>query len=262
MTAILRLCVLGLAVASVMSGCAPTVLSRTLPGGKAAAYGVEVSTRATVSARGEVQSVSVILPYAATVGASTMHDMIAHPPVLAVPFPQPVKDQTFFDHFEMDWMPMGHEPARYGTPHFDFHFYGVDPAAVAAVDCRNPAQPDPAVVPVGWATPVPPGLPDPTVMCVPQMGYHAIPLTEFSAPGEFHAGVFDQVMITGFYGGQLTFIEPMVTQAALERKADFTLPVPQPIHARATRFPRSFKATYDVSADTSTLTFVDFTPIS
>ncbi|GHF43267.1 hypothetical protein HNQ07_002002 [Deinococcus metalli] len=153
---------------------------------------------------------------------------------------------------------MGHEPDRYGPPHFDFHFYGVDTAAVAAVDCQDATQPDPATVPAGWAPPVPPGVPDPTVMCVPHMGYHALPLTEFSGPGQFQAGAFDQVMVAGFYRGQLTFIEPMVTLAALERKSDFVLPVPRPRLGRPTRYPTTFKGTYDAGTDSYTLTFSSF----
>lgn len=259
MTSPLCATLLGVAFASAVTGCAPTVLTQTVPGSSVPFNGSDVSTQAALSASGTVQSVSVTLPYAALASAPMSQDINAAHGMVAVPFPQAVKDQTFFDHFEMAWMPMGHEPARFSTPHFDFHFYGVAAAAVAAVDCKSAVQPALTAVPPGWAPPVPPGLPDPTVMCIPHMGYHAVPLTEFSAPGQFQAGVFDKVMITGFYGGQFTFIEPMVTQATLDRKADFTLPVPHsPALNRPTLFPSTFRATYDAAADTYTLTFSDF----
>lgn len=66
-------------------------------------------------------------------------------------------------------------------------------------------------------------------------------------------------MITGFYGGKLTFIEPMITHAALAWKADFTLPVQQPTGLDHTLlFPSTFNARYNAKSDTYTLTFADF----
>lgn len=251
--------VLALALTGILLGCTPALSTQTVAGETVMFNGAVVRTSAQLNQSGMVQSVSVTLPYAVVTNAPVAHDMTAPPVIAAVAFPAAVRAQTFFNHFEVDWMPMGHEPVRYGTPHFDFHFYSVDPAAVSAVDCRNATQPEMSRVPSGWLPPVPPGTPDPTSMCVPHMGYHALPRTEFKAPGVLQDGMFDQVMITGFYGGKLTFIEPMVTQAALARKTDFTLPVPQPTGlGRESLFPTTFDARYNASSETYTLTFAGF----
>jgi len=248
-----------LALIGTLLSCAPTLSTRTVTGDTVRFNGTSVSTSAQLDQRGIVQSVSVTLPYAMVTHAPMTHDMSAPPVIAAVPFPTAVRAQTFFDHFEVDWMPMGHQPARYGTPHFDFHFYGVDTAAVSAVDCRNAAQPEGSRVPNGWLPPVPPDTLDPTSACIPHMGYHALPRTEFKSPGHLRDGLFDQVMITGFYGGKLTFVEPMVSEAALARKVDFSLPVPQPTGLdHASLFPTTFNARYNASSDSYTLTFADF----
>lgn len=248
-----------LGLTATLISCAPTLSTRTIAGETVIFNGAAVSTSAQLNQSGVVQSVSVTLPYAVIANAPMTRDMTALPVIAAVDFPAAVRAQTFFNHFEVNWMPMGHEPVRYGTPHFDFHFYGVDQAAVTAVDCRNAAQPEFNRVPAGWFPPVPTGTPDPTSMCVPHMGYHALPATEFKAPGQLQDGMFDQVMITGFYGGKLTFIEPMVPQTALARKADFSLPVPQPTGLdRTSLFPTTFDARYNASSDTYTLTFAGF----
>ncbi|MFD1731896.1 hypothetical protein ACFSC4_13800 [Deinococcus malanensis] len=106
-------------------------------------------------------------------------------------------------------------------------------------------QINPADVPQGWAPPVPPGVP-PQAVCVPTMGFHSLPLSEFSAPGQIQPGLFDKVMIAGSYGGKLIFLEPMVTQQLLLNRQNFSLPVLMPRNlGRTTRYPTTFNAVYD-----------------
>ena len=160
-------------------------------------------------------------------------------------FPDVVKRTTFIDHLGLFWNPRGHEPeGRYDTPHFDFHFFGIPAEEAAAIDCTDLAQRDPALTAAGWVPPVPPGA-DPAAFCVPLMGFHSLPETEFRAPGEFQPGRFDKVMLGGEYKGRFTFVEPMVTKAVLDTRRGFSLPVPRPSNlGRATAYPTTFEASW------------------
>jgi Domain of unknown function (DUF5602) len=122
-----------------------------------------------------------------------------------------------FDHCELDWNPNGHEPLfAYGVPHFDFHFYLITPEEQAAV------IPGPDTVPVDLQY-IPQDYVS-GVMAVPDMGTH---WSDTTAP-EFNGQPFTATFIYGFYHGAMTFLEPMITQAFLETKTDFTLQIKQP----------------------------------
>lgn len=222
--------------------------------------GAKVTTWAKLDDKGVVKEVGFTIPYTSIEKSVASDGMHNHAPTIFIAdFPKQVSETTFINHFEFDWMPGGHEPARYMAPHFDFHFYGVDKAAVAAVDCSDATQPNPADLPEGWLPAAPPDMPDPRMACQPKMGYHSLPASEFGAMGP-KEGLFDKVMVAGFYGGKFTYLEPMVTKAALEKKESFTLPVPQPKVSvgRTTLFPTSFKATYDADAKAYDFVLGDF----
>ena len=124
---------------------------------------------------------------------------------------------TGFDHLEIDWNPVGHEPKEiYGLPHFDFHFYIVTAEAQAAVIGGPDTVAVPAkFVPLDYLS---------GVMAVPDMGVHWF---DTKAP-EFSGKKFDDSFIYGFYHGAMTFVEPMATTAFIATKSDFTLQVKQP----------------------------------
>jgi len=122
-----------------------------------------------------------------------------------------------FDHCEIDWNPQGHEPLfAYGVPHFDFHFYMITPQEQAAVIPGPDTIPvDPQYVPKDYVS---------GMMAVPDMGTH---WSDTTAP-EFNGQPFTATFIYGFYHGNMTFLEPMITKTFLETKTDFTLQVKQP----------------------------------
>jgi hypothetical protein len=117
-----------------------------------------------------------------------------------------------FDHVAVYWNPHGHEPPGvFDKPHFDFHFYMVDPAAVAAIDptradfpTRAAHLPDARYMPTDFVTP--PG--SLITNTVPGMGLHWLDPTAGLIPGVYD---FKQVMINGSYDGTYTFLEPMIT---------------------------------------------------
>jgi hypothetical protein len=172
--------------------------------------------------------------------------------VAVLDFPDAVKSSTFFNHFELNAEPEGHPPAQYGAAHFDLHFYAVPEAAVRQVAPPDPVAPAADRVPAGYAYPGPQAT-------VPEMGVHALPIAEL-APG---APPFTASMIVGFYNGEMTFLEPMVTQEKLLQKQSFTLDVPRPaVLGRSTRYPTRFAAIFDAQANAYHFVFTEFVSVA
>lgn len=129
---------------------------------------------------------------------------------------------TPFNHLGMGWNPDGHEPEMfYGEPHFDFHFYMMTPAEVAAIppydvdSLKFKNWPAPSYLPANYFN---------AGGGVPQMGAHWVDLTS----GEFNGQGFTQTFIYGSYDGKVTFYEPMITKEFLMNNANFERAIPQP----------------------------------
>lgn len=187
----------------------------------------------------------------ATVPAPSSTDTYTPGPLgafVSLPFPEAVQRETFLNHLELHWNPSGHEPERYGVPHFDFHFYGVPESEVRGVVPPETQAPAPERVPDTYAYPG-------VEAIVPQMGVHAIDRSEF-APG---AAPFGATMILGYWHGQMTFVEPMITQELLLRKEPIALTIPKPtVLGRTTRYPTQFTAVYDATRETYVCTLSEF----
>jgi hypothetical protein len=72
--------------------------------------------------------------------------------------PDAVQRQAGLTQLTVDWEADGHPPGAFMTPHFDFHFYGISPAEVAAIDCKDETKPP--ALPAACALPVIPLPPD------------------------------------------------------------------------------------------------------
>ena len=69
-------------------------------------------------------------------------EMVFPPPFVGVvPLPPDVAAATGFDHLGVNWEPHGHPPGAFLTPHFDFHFYTIDPGRVGSIDCADLSKP-------------------------------------------------------------------------------------------------------------------------
>lgn len=136
---------------------------------------------------------------------------------------------THFQPFgtaQLDWEPTGHAPAGiYDDPHFDFHLYYTDAAAVEAIgvgSCSNVGflsadawrkslKPMPAqCFPTGAFTN--------TALAVSGMGTHLVNVLspEFKMP--FHG--FGQTFIFGAYDGKINFVELMASLHWLRANAE------------------------------------------
>lgn len=142
----------------------------------------------------------------------------------------PKVDANLFNHVSLGWNPHGHEPEFiYGLPHFDFHFYNVSPAAVAAIPPYEVDSTGFLDLPAAHYLP-------PTYFYagggVPQMGTHWLDFTS----SELNGSAFTQTFIYGTYAGKVTFMEPMITKAFIEANPSFTRSIPQPAKVQKTGY--------------------------
>lgn len=231
------------------SGCGDDSSTRRVDGQTDRFAGADVSTFAILDSDGAVQQVGMTLPAVAIEGAKSITAVTA----LYLDFPKAVRETTFFDHFGLDWQPKGHEPQVFGSPHFDFHFYGIGQTEREAIDCKSEPKPSPEALPKGYVVLDTTTEPDGT--CVPKMGVHATTLQDL-VPN------FTEVFILGYHAGKLAFVEPMVDQAYLALKRPFEREVPRPDKlGRSTRWPASFELRYDADDEAFSLTFSDFSAI-
>ncbi len=101
---------------------------------------------------------------------------------------------------------------------------------------------------------------DPDGSCVPQMGVHALDVR--SPELQEDPEVFTTTLILGYHNGELTFIEPMVTQEYLINRLEWSWDVPRPnILGRSVLWPGLFEASYDSNLDKYNLEFSNFTAI-
>ena len=194
---------------------------------------------------GEVVEAGITIPLAIIENPPTRKGSGPAGAVAVLDFPPIVQQTTFLNHFELQWEKEGHEPPVFMVPHFDFHFYGVSPEAVLKVAAPDPSPPPAERIPAGFTYPG-------AEYTVPQMGVHAFRPADLEKP-------FTDVLIFGYYGGQMTFIEPMVTQETLlkQKPINYVVPVPASI-GNSTRFPKQFKIEYDPASGACHLKFSDF----
>jgi hypothetical protein len=220
----------------------------------------QVAGAGTVATWARVDRNDVVMEVGATIPLALAQNMSNLQPgtgpagaLVSLPFPAQVRSSTFFNHFQVQAEPEGHPPfPRYGAAHFDLHFYAVPEEQVRQVTAPDLTPPAPERVPAGYTYPG-------VEQAVPEMGVHALANAEF-APG---AAPFSATMVLGYYRGQMTFLEPMVTQALLLQRQSFTLPVPRPaVLGRSTRYPTRFTATFVPESNTYQFVFSDFVAVT
>lgn len=198
-----------------------------------------------VTQNGEVTEFGATVPIAAIQSAPMEGEMVFPPvPTAVIPLPPEVAQATGFNHLGVNWELHGHPPALFLTPHFDFHFYTIDPAAVDAIDCSDAEKP--AHLPARYSLPDIdiPGMGTLVGLCVPHMGMHGMPTDELNETEPFGAS-----MLVGYYAGKPMFLEPMISQAKLSEERSFTMEIPAvPAADAGVRWPTAFEAHYDADA--------------
>ena len=245
-----RLIVLALAF-GLVTACAGR---HTVDGGCQTVFGGEVCTWGVIDSN-RVVEFGATVPLATIENAPPTGDMVFPPLADAViALPRAVVRETGFNHFSLNWERHGHPPALFFTPHFDFHFYTVEPDAVQAIDCADLRKP--ARLPAAYALPdiEIPGMGTMIGLCVPGMGMHAMPAKEVQQASPFGASV-----LVGYYGQETIFLEPMISRAKLEEKKSMSVPVPVlPEPVPGLLWPSRFIAAYDAQTKTYRLVFSGF----
>lgn len=207
-------------------------------------FGTDVCTWGTM-AGDRVVEFGATVPLASLENAPTGGEFVFPPPFAAVvALPDEVASAIGFDHLAVNWEHMGHPPALFLTPHFDFHFYTIDAEQRQAIDCANLSKP--ARIPARYALPDLdiPGIGELVGLCVPTMGMHALPAHELEETDPFGAS-----MVVGYYQENLIFLEPMIAQAKLLEAQSFTMEVPAaPSVGPGVQWPTHFEAVYDAES--------------
>jgi hypothetical protein len=200
-------------------------------------------TYVTVDNAGKPSEVGVRISAASLNGLPAEDAVPPRMLILALPA---LASATAFDHVMLNWNSHGHEPAElFGKPHFDIHFYMINPASVEKI---NPSStqaanlPAPKYIPLDYVTP--PGTPAENT--VPAMGLHWLDRTGGFEPGKYD---FTQTVINGSWDGRYIFIEPMMTRAWMLTKQTVHENLKQPqAYQRNDYFPTTYNVRYDDQA--------------
>lgn len=215
--------------------------SQTLGNGKVWTY--------VLSEAGKPVEVGVRFNASALEGLASDMGGDMHPMGTVLNFPTG-SDTGVLNHVELYWNPQGHEPPGvWDKPHFDYHFYLTDEAAVkeivpTATDFATKAAniPDAKYIPTDFVAP-PGSAVDNTI---PGMGLHWLDKTEPPVPGQYQ---FTETMINGSYDGKRTFIEPMITREWLLTKPSLDEPIKA---SEAYQYSGLWPTTYSVRYDPGT----------
>jgi hypothetical protein len=228
---------------SILSAASAGAQSRMIAPACQKAFGADICVSGKMSGK-NVTEIEAVIPMAAISNAPKEMEMKWPPPEDAiVSLPAELSAATGIQTLTFYWEPMGHPPAPFMTPHFDFHFNTISEADRRAMDCSDHVKPN--ELPSGYA------LTDDTVpnlgvlvgTCVPLMGMHALSMAGQPTP-------FSATMVLGYYHGSPIFFEPMISQATLMSKKPFSLPILAPIQASSSVvYPSQFNATYDAASN-------------
>jgi hypothetical protein len=164
-----------------------------------------------------------------------------------IALPTGMATKTAIQDISLDWGPGGHPPGFYQVPHFDMHFYTMPMAERMAWSPTDTAKlnrvPDASLVPAGHVT-------DGTG--IPFMGLH---YADPSSP-EFSGGNFTSTFIWGYYNGAQAFIEPMITKAFLQSRANFNADIKLPTTYSRTGvyWPTKYSVAYDAATNEHVIT--------
>lgn len=232
---------------------AGTRVGDRISGASSTLGGAEVGTYAVSDGAGGVSHVGATVPLAVFTAAT--------PENATAEFPDIVKQTTFFNHIYFTKPPYGHPPVPYLVEHLDLYFFGITVAERETIDCTNEVMPAADLIPGGYVIT---GAGDAANggSCIPMAGVHAIDTTSPELALQ-NPAPFTKTMGIGYHGGEVAFLEPMVTRETLEARQSFTLAVPQPSHLdRKTRWPTRFDATYEPTTDSYSFVFSEFVPLS
>ena len=240
-----------------LAACAAAPERSEVAGECAAAFGGEVCSWAVMDGV-ELLEVGATIPIS-TVESAPADAPFAWPPPTEASVTLPMAEWAGLTHMTINWEAMGHPPATFLVPHFDFHFYMIPEGQRLAIDCTRLDKP--TEVPAGYAVPdehLPPEIAEITGtdtlvgVCVPEMGMHSLSEAQLASEQPFSA-----TMVLGYYERAPIFIEPMVAQSFLLERQPFELAIPDDRN-RTGPAPTAFRAEYDEAAQAYRFIFSGF----
>jgi hypothetical protein len=150
---------------------------------------------------------------------------------------------TAITHIGLNWQSHGHAPSQiYHVPHFDVHAYVITPEEREAITAVG------SDLETAYETPAPELIPAGYVMAPesaePEQGAHWIDPTSEEFKGAPHG--FSHTLIYGFYNGEMSFVEPMVTIDFLKGQQEFEGAIAVPArYVREGSYPTAYSITYN-----------------
>lgn len=170
---------------------------------------------------------------------------------ITLDLPQNVKMTTAFKWLLINWEPQGHPPQEiYTIPHFDVHFYiqeyvernliGTGPCSgLTSCTVFQKAIKDVPNEFMGWSY-------QNVQATDARMGNHYVDLTS----PEFNGVPFTHTFIYGSYDGHVTFWEPMITVAFLQKKQNICEDIKLPqAYENPGYYPTQYCVTYNAARD-------------
>ena len=248
----------GVAAAVVLLAAASSLAGQDISYGPDATLGDgTVRTYLVRGAEGTVAELGIAISETAMATLPDLADKGPHEAFLNIDLALPEGTPSPYRFAMFGWNPRGHEPPGiYTVPHFDFHFYFVDPEVRNAImpgeadkpnemgtfagtpfDERGKQAPETGFLPAHYV--------NPGGTSVPMMGSHWID----PASHEFHGQPFDKTVLYGTWEGKVLFVEPMITKAFIESKPEgayeIALPEKGPVPGW---YPSSYQVKYDADA--------------
>jgi Domain of unknown function (DUF5602) len=160
-------------------------------------------------------------------------------------------------HIGLNWQSHGHAPSQiYSPPHFDLHAYIITSAERDAITAVG------ANLETVYAAPLSELIPTGYVMAPnsaePGQGAHWVDPTADEFHGTPHG--FDHTLIYGYYNGEMSFVEPMVTLEFLKSQQEFEGAIAVPArYARPGAYPTAYSITYNEVTGEHIIALTNFT---
>jgi hypothetical protein len=197
---------LAMLIAVVMPGCTG---SKRLNGPKQTLGNGSVWSWTEFDTDGKLVRLGVTMTEKALVDLPSAYDEVE------VPLPGTEMPTPPYNTVVVGWDPLGHAPAVYGVPHFDFEFYFITSEEVGMI------------APGSDTTPVPDRFRPrdyKAALAEPSVGTH---WGDTLAP-ELHGDQFTATFVYGFQDGSMIFLEPMVALSFLAGEPSFSGTIKQP----------------------------------
>jgi hypothetical protein len=188
---------------------------------------------------GKLVRLGVTVDKAALAGLPTAYDEVEAPlPGQEMPTPP-------YHTVVVGWDPLGHAPAVYAVPHFDFEFYFITSEEVGMISPGSDTTPVPdRFRPRDYRA----------ALAEPSVGTH----WGDTLAAEFHGKPFAATFVYGFQDGSMIFLEPMIALSFMNEHPSFSGEIKQPdAFQREGYYPTRYAVEFNPKDSTVTVALED-----